>query len=96
MPKAWPLYFPEESYTCTDRRAMLIHQLLPYLATSDGWSLLLRVRSVTGGYAIDVDYEQLRNGSKSGDLVAAVDIQPVEGLACISAALYEVSLQLHF
>ena len=74
---------------------MLIHQLLPYLATSDGWSLLSRIRSVTGGYSIDVDYEQMRDGSQSGDLVAAVDIQPVEGLACVSAALYEVSLRPH-
>lgn len=73
-------------------RAMLIQQLLPFLATAEGWNLLSCIRAVRRGYVVNVDYQVLRDGSRSADLVAAVDIQPSEGLACISAALYEVRI----
>ena len=90
MPSAWPQYFPDDVYGEQDRRALLIGQLLDYYRTSEGWELLASIQTVTNGYTLEVDYERLCSGCKSADLVAALDVQPLEGLACIGAAAYEV------
>lgn len=42
------------------------------------------------GYSLEIDYAQLKKGSQSADLVAALEMQPLEGLLCVSAAVHEV------
>ena len=69
---------------------MLVHQLLPFLSSSDGWNLLSAMRTVLEGYAIEVDCRQLMEGCQSADLAAALEMQPLEGLNCIQAAIHEV------
>lgn len=71
-------------------RAILVHQLLPFLATSDGWEILSALRPTLQGYAIHISYNELTAGTQSADLVAALDMQPLEGLTCVSAAVHEV------
>jgi hypothetical protein len=39
---------------------------------------------------VPVDLQELLAGSHSEDLMAAIEIQPLEGLASISAAIHEV------
>ena len=73
-------------------RAMLVHQLLHFLGTSDGWSLLKEMRPVLEGYSIQLDCQQLKEGCQSADLAAALEMQPLEGLSCIQAAIHEVHI----
>lgn len=91
MPLAWSLYFPIDDYHAQDRRALLIRDLARFFETPAGRPFLSGVRPLPGRakHALRVDYTDLRDRSKSADLVAALDMQPDEGLACIGAAAYE-------
>ena len=40
--------------------------------------------------AFSVDYDDLAAACGSADLVASLEVQPVEGLACLAAAAHEV------
>ena len=73
---------------------MLVHQLLPFLGSSSGWKLLNVMRPVLEGYAIELDCQQLKEGCQSADLDAALEMQPLEGLTCIQAAVHEVCYML--
>ncbi len=75
---------------------MLLHQLLPFLESSSGWGMLSKCRAWDQGYVVPVDLQELLAGSRSEDLMAAIEIQPLEGLASISAAIHEARFrQLH-
>jgi hypothetical protein len=100
LPNAWPLYFDEE-YDAEDRRRMLVAELVAFFASQQGarfFSLNNRcVRSVGGGagqsganVAFSLDYDDLSAACGSADLVASLEVQPVEGLACLAAAAHEV------
>lgn len=91
-PAAWELYFKSVPYNAQDRRAMLIHELVKQLSRSDGSALLKHVRLVHQHYVLHMDYEQLLQNCNSADLVAALEMQPQEGLSCIAAACYEVNI----
>ena len=69
---------------------MLLHQLLPFLSSSAGWGMLSKCKPWGEGYVVPVDLQELQGGSQSEDLMAAVEIQPLEGMASISAAIHEV------
>lgn len=69
---------------------MLVHQLLPFLGTSNGWKVLDAMRPVLEGYAIEIDCRLLMEGCQSADLTAALEMQPLEGISCIQAAVHEV------
>ena len=99
LPSAWPLYF-DEDYDAEDRRCMLVAELVEFFATPQGarFFVLNRcVRAVGGGVAncgadvaFSVDYDDLAAACGSADLVASLEVQPVEGLACLAAAAHEV------
>ena len=101
LPGAWPLYF-DEDYDADDRRRMLVAELVAFFASPQGARFFAlnrgRVRAVGGGaancgadVAFSVDYDDLAAACGSADLVASLEVQPVEGLACLAAAAHEVS-----
>lgn len=92
MPASWPLYFGED-YVADDRRALLTAELAGFMA-GGGWPQLRAGAAVAPGrrfVAVALDYAALASGSGSPDLVASLEVQPTEGLACIAAAAHEVS-----
>ena len=99
LPNAWPLYF-DEDYDAEDRRRMLVAELVDFFASPQGarFFVLHRcVRAVGGGaancgadVAFSVDYDDLAAACGSADLVASLEVQPLEGLACLAAAAHEV------
>jgi hypothetical protein len=52
--------------------------------------MLSKCKAWGEGYVVPVDLQELLAGSHSEDLMAAIEIQPLEGLASISAAIHEV------
>lgn len=99
LPNAWPLYF-DEDYDAEDRRRMLVAELVGFFASPQGARFFAphrSVRAVGGGaancgadVAFSVDYDDLAAACGSADLVASLEVQPVEGLACLAAAAHEV------
>lgn len=97
-PASWPVYFPGVEHDAADRRAALVDGLLRALGGDEGWRLVRRARAHHGGeYALPLDYEELlaaaasaRGGGCEADLEAAVELAPLEALACIGAAVHEV------
>lgn len=89
-PAAWSLYFPESAYVAQDRRALLITELLSALQSEQGWNIVQRLQSVQQEYVLQLDYQQLCQLCDSPDLAAALEMQPLEGLACLQAAVHEV------
>ena len=88
-----PGFIQDSILSCKDSRgfrAMLVHQLLPFFATSDGWTMLLGTQPTLEGYCIEIDCQQLKERCKSPDLAAALDMQPLEGLSCLQAGVHEV------
>jgi hypothetical protein len=90
MPRAWPLYFGED-YTADDRRALLAAELIAFFEAADGGFPLLHAGAArSGGHvALALDYAALA-ACGSPDLVASLEVQPSEGLACIGCAAHEV------
>ena len=96
LPNAWPLYF-DEDYDAEDRRRMLVAELVGFFAGPQGarfFALHRCVRAVGGGaancgadVAFSVDYDDLAAACGSADLVASLEVQPVE---CLAAAAHEV------
>lgn len=89
-PAAWSLYFPDTAYIAQDRRAMLITELLGALQSDGGWMMLKALQSVQQEYVLPLDYQQLCQLCDSPDLAAALEMQPLEGMACLQAAVHEV------
>ena len=99
LPSAWPLYF-DEDYDAEDRRRMLVTELVEFFASPQGARFFVFgrcVRAVGGGaansgadVAFAVEYDDLAAACGSADLVASLEVQPVEGLACLAAAAHEV------
>jgi len=54
--------------------------------------MLSKCKAWGEGYVVPVDLQELLAGSHSEDLMAAIEIQPLEGLASISAAIHEVTV----
>ena len=78
-------------------------ELVAFFATPAGARFFVptknRCRAVGGGcarsgadVAVRVDYDDLAAACGSADLVASLEVQPIEGLACLSAACHEVSV----
>lgn len=57
--------------------------------------MLSAMQCTLQGYCLEVDYCLLRDGTGSADLVAAFEMQPMEGLACVGAAVHEVLTNHH-
>lgn len=99
LAKAWHLYF-DEDYDAEDRRRMLVAELVGFFATPQGarfFALGRCICAVGGGcgqagadVAFSVDYDDLAAACGSADLVASLEVQPVEGLACLACSAHEV------
>lgn len=91
-PVAWDMYFPPNEYAPSDRRAVLVNDLVRFFCAGPvGSSFLEPLRQTAEGtYALEVDYGCLEAECGSADLVAAMELQPTEGLACVAVAVYEV------
>lgn len=89
-PGAWQLYFGDCAYVAQDRRALLIQELLGILNTQSGWDLVKGLQPVQQQYVLELDYQHLLQICDSQDLAAALEMQPLEGLACLQAAVHEV------
>jgi hypothetical protein len=85
----WEFYFPGSAYDPEDRRALLAKEVVKTLSTEAGWQQLKHVQ-YQQQYILHLDYEQLVQLCNSADLVAALEMQPVEALGSISAAAHEV------
>ena len=93
VPVSWARYFPPTEYDANDRRALLIGEMLAVFSSEHGWRLVQHgARQHLDGYALTLDYKLLCAFAKSADLEAAIDMQPEEGLACLSACLFEVTI----
>jgi hypothetical protein len=91
-PAAWGLYFGDCAYVSQDRRALLIQELLDALKTDAGYELLVAgLQPVQQEYVLELDYQRLTQLCDSADLAAALEMQPLEGIACLQAAAHEVS-----
>lgn len=72
-----------------DRRALLLRRLEAHFA-GPGWAALQQLGVRQGGWALPLDFAGLRAQCADSDLAVAMEVQPAEALACISAAVYEV------
>lgn len=91
VPRSWSLYFSEDEYAAEDRRALLLHDLLPRLAPHAEWlASRLHPGHSTGRHRLTISFNQLQNVCKSSELSLALELQPVEALACLGAAAHEV------
>lgn len=90
-PRSWSLYFPEDEHAVEDRRAVLLHELLSRLDSRAEWlANRLHPRQTTGRHCLSISFEELQNACQSSELSIALDLQPVEALACLGAAAHEV------
>eukprot|EP00878_Enallax_costatus_P022251 GHUV01023595.1.p1 GENE.GHUV01023595.1~~GHUV01023595.1.p1 ORF type:complete len:290 (+),score=85.03 GHUV01023595.1:210-1079(+) len=94
-PAAWSFYFPDSAYVAQDRRALLITELLGALQSEEGWNIVKNLQSVQQEYVLQLDYQQLLQICDSPDLAAALEMQPLEGLACLQAAVHEAVFHVH-
>lgn len=91
VPRSWSLYFPDDEHAAEDRRAVLLQDLLPRLAPQADWlASRLQPGQTTGRHRLLISFEELQNTCKSSELLVALDLQPVEALACLGAAAHEV------
>ncbi len=92
VPRAWSLYFPEEEHSTEDRRAVLLRDLIPRLASLASWLAdRLQPQQTTGRHRLTIGFEELHKVCDSAELAAALQLQPVEALACLGAAAHEAS-----
>jgi hypothetical protein len=90
-PAAWALYFRDCAYVAQDRRALLVQELIDALQTDAGYELLRTgLQPVQQEYVLELDYQRLTQLCDSADLAAALEMQPLEGIACLQAAAHEV------
>lgn len=90
-PRSWSLYFPEDEHAAEDRRAVLLQELIARLAPQAAWLAdRLHAGQTTGRHRLLISFEELQNTCKSSELSIALDLQPVEALACLGAAAHEV------
>jgi hypothetical protein len=89
-PSAWEKYFLAAEYTPTDRRNVLIQDLVRFFSSAGSIFLVSLCSTSEGSYSLEVDYASLEAACGSADLVAAMDLQPADGLACVAIAAYEV------
>ncbi|GLI71641.1 hypothetical protein VaNZ11_016915 [Volvox africanus] len=93
VPAAWSHYFPPNEYSRTDRRALLIQDLLTFFISRGGHIFLesLRPCGFGGSYILEIDYASLESRSGLVDLPAAIEGSPVEALGCIAVAAHEAA-----
>jgi hypothetical protein len=89
LQQTWAAYFPEAPYDASDRRVLLMQELLQTLASDAGWQLLQFV-PYQQGHVVHMDYARLQQVTGSADLAAALEMQPLEGLGCLRAAVHQV------
>ncbi|WIA40343.1 hypothetical protein OEZ86_013710 [Tetradesmus obliquus] len=95
-PAAWALYFSDCAYVSQDRRALLIQELLDVLKSDAGYDLLRAgLQPVQQEYVLELDYQRLTQLCDSADLAAALEMQPLEGIACLQAAAHEAIFTAH-
>ncbi len=89
-PAYWVDYFGCQECQADDRRVVLIKQLVAFLSTVAASDLLAKNLAIKGSkLVLNVDKEQLiQCGSE--DLLAALELQPIEALNCIGTAAAEV------
>ena len=92
VPIAWPVYFGDEECAKDDRRVLLIAQLSGWFSTKEGWECLAHDLSLTPDCRVvmALDYEVLRATCPIPDVFAALDMQPLEAVACLGCSAYEV------
>lgn len=88
--EAWELFFPGEGFDDSDRRVILIRDLVLFLSSELGWTHLQGALRFGDEYVLDLQYERLKADCKLGDLAAAMEWQPKEALACLGAAVHQV------
>lgn len=94
-PEAWRLLFPAIQYHPEDRRAVLIRELIYGFTRAPGWAQLQAglQRYGDGKFSLDISFRALHELCPIDDVSAALELQPLEGLACISAAAHQVGPQ---
>ena len=96
VPHAWSVYFPEEDHSDEDRRAVLLHDLIPRLRPLARWLAdRLQPQQLTGRHRLSIGFDELQKMCDSSELAAALELQPVEALACFGAAAHEASNSEH-
>lgn len=97
-PEAWNVLFPSVQYNPEDRRAILIRELVYGFSSAAGWARLQAglQRYGDGRFSLDISFRSLQELCPvDGDVSIALELQPVEALACISAAAHQVGLTDH-
>ena len=91
-PAGWDLYFESEDYSPQDRRAQLISELISHFRDHEAKAELIASTSFPqeGSCVVTVSMDRLISACRSGDLEAAIECQPLEGMACLAAAAFEV------
>lgn len=92
MPLSWSEYFVEEEYAANDRRAILVHELIPRLRPLGTWlAERLQPQRLTDRHTLSLRSDELQKVCDSPELFAALELQPLEALACLAAAAHEVN-----
>jgi len=69
----------------------VLARLQRHFATDEGWEALSALQLRGKCIVLRLDFASLRGQTGSSDLDAAMQYQPSEAIACIAAAVYEVS-----
>lgn len=97
-PEAWNVLFPSVQYNPEDRRAILIRELVYGFSSAAGWARLQAglQRYGDGRFSLDISFRSLQELCPvDGDVSIALELQPVEALACISAAAHQVGFKIY-
>ncbi|MEW5311356.1 MAG: hypothetical protein WDW38_003077 [Sanguina aurantia] len=97
-PEAWNVLFPSVQYHPEDRRAILIRELVYGFSSAAGWARLQAglQRYGDGRFSLDISFRSLQELCPvDGDVSIALELQPVEALACISAAAHQVAFYVY-
>lgn len=96
LPLSWANHFPPTEFNGSDKRAVLVRQVMSTLqASPDGWRFLRGLQlTCEGAYCLEVDYKELHAAFNRAvgtqDLQEALKHQPADALACVSIAAHEV------
>ncbi|KAG1667273.1 hypothetical protein FOA52_012562 [Chlamydomonas sp. UWO 241] len=91
MPQGWSHFWPPGDYSPQDRKAKLVNDLAPFLASDEGRAFLDGLRQLPNDSSVcPLDFAAFVEAAEPmiAYLSLAVDGQPEEALACVSIAFH--------
>ena len=92
-PAGWTHFFEASDYLPSDRKALLIQQLLPFLRSEEAWDRFLSKVALVGAAkeatALPLDFAAFADACGVPDVAEAVAHQPGDAIPCLSLAFHE-------